>query len=196
MVVFYCDLERAALPAPSIPAWLKVQRLRSYAELSQPDVRRITEIWNPNECIRRMHERFSKDASLWVFRSVPDGTLAGFGWSLQGTTIEPYYFPLAPDDVHLFDFHVFEEHRGQGLNPMLVAHILSTVAKEAEGRAFIECAEWNHPQRASLKKTSFHHLGTVSTTQFFGRAFTRWSERPEYKTARASSSREALPPRI
>jgi GNAT superfamily N-acetyltransferase len=143
---------------------------------------------------RRIHQRFEKGASLWMIRSVADGRLAGFGWSLQGGTIEPYYFPLAPDDVHLFDFHVYEEYRGQGLNPLLVGHILSTVAREADGRAFIECAEWNEPQLASLKKTPFHRLGLVSTTTLFRRVFTRWTDGSERNMRRSAEAKDEYLP--
>ncbi len=34
-----------------------------------------------------------KGALLWLIKS-EDG-LAGYGWTLQGRTIEPHYFPLA-----------------------------------------------------------------------------------------------------
>ena len=72
---------------------------------------------------------------MWLIKSA--GKLAGFGWTLQGDTIEPHYFPLAQDDVHLFDFHVFPQYRGQGLNPFLVNYILHSLASESSGRAFI-----------------------------------------------------------
>jgi GNAT superfamily N-acetyltransferase len=189
MVVFYCDLHSPSLPAPRcVPSSMKIERVRSYADLTAEDVLRMTGFWNPKEAIRRIHQRFGKEATLWVIRSAADGSLAGFGWSLQGGTVEPYYFLLAATDVHLFDFHVYEEYRGQGLNPLLVGHILSTVARETGGRAFIECAEWNQPQLASLKKTPFHRLGLVSTTTLFRRVFSSWSDSHEDKDAQKGRS--------
>ena len=56
--------------------------------------------------------------------------LAGYGWTLQGQTIEPYYFPLAPDDVQLFDFYVFPKFRGRAIHWLLTGHILHAMAAE------------------------------------------------------------------
>lgn len=173
MVVFYCDLTKQTAAQPSVPSSLQLQRLQTYAELCAADIEQMTSFWNPKQVLRKMRERFEKGASLWLIRS--SGLIAGYGWTLQGRTVEPYFFPLAVDDVHLFDFHVFPEFRGQGLNPLLVGHIVASVAREAGGRAFIEAAEWNSAQLASLKKTPFARLGMVRTMTLFGHTFTSWS---------------------
>ncbi len=178
MVVFYCDLDPEQLPAPIVPPSIHLQRVCVESGLPAADVERMTALWDPDAGKRRIRERFKKGASLWLLRSSLNGEIAGYGWSLKGATVEPYFFPLASTDVHLFDFHVYEEYRGQGLNPLLVGHILSSVAKETAGRAFIECAEWNQSQRASLKKTPFRHLGLVKTTACFRRVFSCWTEDP------------------
>ncbi len=174
MVVFYCDLGKQTSPQANIPDPLKLERLLTYAELSAADLQEMTSFWNPKQALRNVEERFEKGASLWLIKS--GDRLAGYGWTLQGRTVAPYYFPLAPDDVHLFDFHVYPAFRGRGLNPLLVTHILSSVAIEAEGRAFIEVAEWNQSQLASLKKMPFRRLGLARTITIFGHWFTCWSE--------------------
>ena len=172
MVVFYCDMGKQA-PCPNLPSTLLLQRIQNFAELSAADLQQMTSFWNPQQSLRNIQERFDKRASLWLIRS--GERIAGYGWTLQGCAIEPYYFPLGPDDVHLFDFHVFPEHRGRGFNPLLIKHILASVADETEGRAFIEAAEWNWAQLASLKKTPFRCLGLVRTVTFFGRTFSCWT---------------------
>jgi len=90
----------------------------------------MTSFWNPKLAHQSMKERFGLGASLWLIKS--RDKLAGYGWTLRGGTVEPHYFPLGQDDVHLFDFHVFPHYRGQGMNPFLVIHILRSLA--AEGR--------------------------------------------------------------
>lgn len=175
MVVFYYDLAATQPEAPlNLPDSLHVERVASYAGLSQPDFQEITGFWNSELAQRNIRERFEKGASLWLIKS--DEKLAGYGWTLQGSTIEPYYFPLAQDDVHLFDFHVFPQYRGCGINPLLVTHILRRFAASRAGRAFIEAAEWNQAQLSSLQKTPFRRLGMVRTVALFGQTFSCWSE--------------------
>ena len=77
----------------------------------------MTSFWNPKLAHRNIKERFDKGASLWLIKF--EDRLAGYGWTLQGRTIEPHYFPLGQDDVHLFDFHVFPKYRGRGLTLFL-----------------------------------------------------------------------------
>lgn len=171
MVVFYCDL--ATLSASSyVPNSLNVIPLRNEAEISQQDLDEVTSFWNPTQARRHIKERFAKGASLWLIKTGPH--LAGYGWTLQGATIEPYYFSLGPDDAHLFDFHVFSQYRGQGINPILVGEILRSLATHCAGRAFIETAEWNEAQLSSLRKTPFRRLGTVRSFTLLGHNFTTW----------------------
>ena len=172
MIVFECSLDRADLLAPTLPDGFRIDRLVSRDEVSAKDLERLTSIGNAAMVIARVEERFAKGANLWIIRQ--GTTIAGYGWSLRGKTVEAYFFELADTDFHLFDFHVFAEFRGHGLNPLLVRWILASVAHETRGRAFIECAEWNAPQLASLKKTPFHKIGLARITTLFGRTRTRW----------------------
>jgi hypothetical protein len=172
MAVFYCDLVRREREPANNPGNLEVKRLASPEELSLEDLQAMTSFWNPKLASRNIRERFEKGASLWLVKS--DGQLAGYGWTLQGNTIEPYYFPLAQDDVHLFDFHVFADFRGHGINPYLVGFILDSLTTGRAGRAFIEAAEWNNAQLSSLRKTPFRRLGLVRSNTFFGRTFVSW----------------------
>ncbi|MGB8887754.1 MAG: GNAT family N-acetyltransferase [Candidatus Korobacteraceae bacterium] len=172
-VLFYCDLATQA-PPPDLPSFLKVERKKSAAELSPEELQAMISVWNPKLARRNIKERFDLGASLWLIKSYDK--LAGFGWTLQGCTVDSHYFPLGQDDVHLFDFHVFPQYRGRGMNPLLVAHILSNLAAECRGRAFIEAAEWNQAQLASLAKTPFRGLGWASKLSFLGHTMVWWSE--------------------
>jgi ribosomal protein S18 acetylase RimI-like enzyme len=162
-------------PPTDLPSFLKVEQKRSSAELSPEDFEAITSFWNPRLARRNMKERFGKGASLWMIKS--HGRLAGYGWTLQGHTIEPHYFPLGRDDAHLFDFHVFPEYRGQGMNPFLVGEILGRLAREGASRALIEAAEWNQAQLSSLSKTPFRRLGLARKLTIFNRTIVCWTER-------------------
>jgi ribosomal protein S18 acetylase RimI-like enzyme len=175
MVLFYCDLSTQTLHRADLPSFLKVERKTSSAELSPEDLEAMTSFWNPKLAYRNMGERFDKGASLWLIKS--EGKLAGYGWTLRGRTIEPHYFPPEEGDVHLFDFHVFPQYRGWGMNPFLVTHILRSLATEGAGRALIEAAEWNQAQLSSLSKTPFRFLGRARKLTIFGRTIVCWTEK-------------------
>lgn len=174
MVLFYCDLGQLTPVPVNLPNPLSAERVSTYADLSQRDLQEMTSFWNPKMADRNIRARFEKRASLWLVKS--RDKLAGYGWTLRGRTIEPYYFPLGQDDVHLFDFHVFPGYRGQGINPLLVTHILNDLAASGSGRAFIEAAEWNEAQLASLRKTPFRYLGRVKSLTILGRTLVNWVE--------------------
>lgn len=175
MVVFYCDLREQSATQVNIQSSSRVERVANYGELSPQDLEDMTSFWSPKLAHRNMRERFVKGASLWLIRS--RDKLAGYGWTLQGRTIEPYYFPLAPEDVHLFDFHVFPQYRGRGLNAQLVTQILHNLATNCDRRAFIEAAEWNQAQLTSLQKTPFRCLGLARSFTIFDHTFVSWTQK-------------------
>ncbi len=173
MVVLYCDLDVQRLRVVNIPKNFRVQRLTALAELSAEHLQQITSFWNPKLANRNILQRFKKGASLWLVTC--EDQLAGYGWTLRGQTIAEYYFPLAPDDVQLFDFFVFPRFRGRALHWLLTGHILHTLAAEGGSRAFADTHEWNQAQLASFKMTPFRPLGFVRTYNTFGQLFTRWT---------------------
>jgi len=173
MVTLGCEVAaQGPLPA-ELPASVKVERKRSEAELSAPDLEAMTSFWNPTLALKNIKERFQYGASLWMIKS--EGQLAGYGWTLQGRSVEPFYVRVRPDDVHLFDYLVFPAYRGRNFNPLLVCYILRTLAPECRGHAYLEVAEWNLPQLSSLKKTPFRRLGSVWMLSLFGHKFPLWA---------------------
>lgn len=173
MVVFYCDLTSRKLQPMHPPAGCCVRRVRSLSELGSDRFQEMTSFWNPELSRQNVRERFEKHASLWLVES--DGHLAGFGWTIEGAAIEPYYFPLGAKDVQLFDFYIFPKFRGGTLYWLLTNQILCTLAAEGCSRAFADTGEWNRAQLAAFQRTPFHALGLVRTYKLFGRAFTSWS---------------------
>jgi ribosomal protein S18 acetylase RimI-like enzyme len=172
-VIFYCDLASQTSPHEALPSFLKVEKKRSYNELSPQELHDMLEFWNPKLARRRLEERFTKGASLWLIKS--GERLAGYGWTLRGGAVEPHFFPFGPDDVHFFDFQVYPQYRGQGKNPLLVNHILRSLAADGPGRAFIEAAEWNQPQLSSLRRTPFRRFGRAKKWTIFHRTVVLWT---------------------
>lgn len=173
MVVLYCDLrelsERRAKPARSV----RIDRMISEAEVNEQDLQIIVGFWNPRQARRNIAERFARGASLWLIKSHDE--LAGFGWTLRGGTIAPYYFPIGQDDVQFFDFSVFPRFRGRAMHWQLTDHILRTLAAEGVVRAFADTAEWNQAQLSSFKMTKFRSLGLARTFKISSRMITSWS---------------------
>jgi GNAT superfamily N-acetyltransferase len=174
MVVFYCDIAKQTTAPANLPDSLKVERLRSYAELSPQDLHQIINIWNPKLAHRNMKERFDRGASLWLIKS--EGRLAGYSWTLQGHTMVPYYLPLGQDDVHLFDFYVFPKYRGRAIIYFLVIQILQMLAVEGAARVFGEVGEWNQASLSSYRLTPFRRLGWARMLTIFGRTIVCWGK--------------------
>jgi ribosomal protein S18 acetylase RimI-like enzyme len=151
-----------------------VERKKSSEELSPEDLQGMTSVWNPQLVQQTMQERFDLGASLWMIRS--HDKLAGYGWTLQGRTVEPHYFPLGQDDVQFLDFHVFPKHRGRAMDWFLITQILHRLAAEGLGRAFGEAGEWNQASISSFKMTPFRRLGVARKLTILGRTFVIWGK--------------------
>lgn len=174
MVLFYCDLATLGPATKEMPSRLKVERYRTQGNIAPQDLQEITSFWNPDLARHNIDHRFSLGASLWVIRM--EETLAGYGWTLQGRTVEPHYFPLGKDDVQFLDFHVFPKFRGRALDWFLMTHILHELAQEGRARAFGEAAEWNKASLSSFGMTAFRRLGFARKFKVLGRTVVRWEE--------------------
>jgi ribosomal protein S18 acetylase RimI-like enzyme len=173
MVLFYCDLPTLSPPTADLPSSLKVERHTDQTDLSPQDLQEITSFWNPEQARSNIKERFELGASLWLIRF--EDNLAGYGWTLQGCTVEPHYFPLGPEDVQFLDFHVFPKYRGRAMDWFLMTHILHRLAEEGRARAFGEAAEWNTASLASFAMTLFRHLGWARKFTIFRRTLVHWA---------------------
>lgn len=187
MFLFYRDLTSwdSALITTNCSDDLRVERQINADQIDSRDLQQIVNFWNPGIYRQHVAERFERGASLWTIRSA--GRLAGYGWTITGCTVEPHYFPIGPNDVHLFDFLIFPKYRGRRLNPLLVIHILDQMATEGRSRAYIEAAEWNRAQLTSLSKTGFRLFGTARKARFFGRTFVQWGN-PEIQPVTETQS--------
>ena len=190
-IIYYYDVSKGGSISPvrNWPEHFTVARVTSPEEIDQRDWQKIANFWNPELSRRNFSRRFGQGAIVWLIQS--EGKLAGYGWTLAGRAIKAHFFPLGSNDVHLFDFLVFPEYRGRGINPLLVSYILNELVAECRSRAYIEAAEWNHAQLISLRKTGFHSLGIARKVSLFGRTFVAWGraqELPEPHSAQVSAN--------
>jgi len=163
MALFYCDLARD-IPEPLPEAASRLVRVSSLSLLTEEDRQRMLESGYPPAIAADMSKRFRPgNHSLDSPTGRPH---RGIWLDVTGGTMETHFHPLGASDVHLFDFYVFPEFRGQRLNPTLVGSILRELSATQRGRAFIECAVWNEPQLRSLARTPFQRFGTAANTAF------------------------------
>ena len=174
-VLFVCELPVAPDEKRFAAGFL--ERKSSLSALASDDLERLVSLADSSASRQRVNERFAAQAELWLIRC--QGIIAAFGWTIKGKTIEPHFLPLTSRDVHLFDFFVFPEFRGRGLNPSLVSQILQAVSRENLSRAFIEAAAWNNPQLSSLAKTPFHRIGAARKFQLGKSLVVIWSQREQ-----------------
>jgi hypothetical protein len=174
-VLFYCDLATLPPGPTKLPDFLKVERKRSESEISAEDLTAITVFWNTKLARRNIQEGFAKGASLWLIKS--KGSLAGYGWTLRGETMEPHYFPLGPNDVQFFDFHVFPKFRGRAVDWILFTHVLRVLSIEGLARAFGEAGEWNQASLASFRMSPFRPLGSARKITILGHTIVFWDEK-------------------
>jgi ribosomal protein S18 acetylase RimI-like enzyme len=181
VALFYCDLSTLKSLAADLPSAVEVKRHTNQTNLSSQDLQEITSFWDPKLARRRIKERFELGASLWLIKL--EDNLAGYGWTLQGRTVEPHYFPLGADDVQFLDFHVFPKYRGRALDWFLMTHILHRLAEEGRARAFGEAAEWNQASLASFAMTPFRLLGWARKFTISRRTIVCWDQKQpvEYK---------------
>jgi ribosomal protein S18 acetylase RimI-like enzyme len=173
-VLFYCDIPTQSSPATDLPSSLSVERHRKQTDLSPQDLQEIISFWNPKLAERNLQERFMLGASLWLIKF--EDQLAGYGWTLQGCTVEPHYFPLGECDVQFLDFHVFPKYRGRAIDWILMTEILSRLAADGMARAFGEAAEWNKASLSSFAMTPFRRLGWGRKFTILGRTFVCWTQ--------------------
>jgi len=198
MVLFYCDLAEYCPTAPELPSSVTVERARSRHEISQTNFEQMVSFWSPKLAERNMIDRFALGASLWLIKY--DDHLAGYGWTLQGCTVEPHYFPLGTHDAQFLDFHVFPKYRGRAIDWLLMTYILHELAIEGCLRAFGEAAEWNQASIASFAMASFRRLGLAKKFTAFGRTIVSWTpnqdvkQKQEFKRANHSDSKRPRVP--
>ncbi|MDE3111129.1 MAG: GNAT family N-acetyltransferase [Acidobacteriota bacterium] len=177
MAIYSFDFGKQTLRDLKIPSSFTVHRVRNETELSPRDLETLIGHWNPKLARRSINERFLKDASLWVVRG--ENQLAGYCWTMTGKPIAPYYFPLAADDVQLFDVFVLPKSRGGAVAWYLIMSVLHALKAGGAARVYADMGEWNRGSLALYDKlTPFRRLGTARTFTLFGLKFITWDDRP------------------
>lgn len=116
--------------------------------------------------------RFAAGSELWLARW--EGRLAAYGWTIQGGTIEPHFFPIQAEEVHFFDFFVAPGMRGRGINVALMLEVMARLGEQGVRRMHVECAAWNAAQLRSLDKCALQRNGAARMVRVFGHSLVIW----------------------
>ncbi len=155
-VVYCVELMKGSHEKSELPQNMSVEVLSKSENVPTKMIKAFSR-YHCGEILRNeMERRFPEGANLWLLKV--EGVIVGYIWSIVQNTIKPYYWPLTPNDVHLFDNEIFPEYRGQGLNAVLLEYVLVRLRQEGFVRAFIEANLTNKAQRRSLKKTAFTEI--------------------------------------
>jgi ribosomal protein S18 acetylase RimI-like enzyme len=170
-VFYYCELPNLKKNTTEDKNYI-IKKFESKEEMDEELLNRLYQYRYEKEMNIKMEERFKKGATMWCI--VFDNQFSGFVWTINQTTIEPYFFPLTPGDIHMFDNEIFEDFRGRGINKFLVNSVLEELKKMGFLKSYIETALWNISEMKSLAKTGFKKLVIVKKKLIFNKTKTIW----------------------
>lgn len=173
MIVYYAELKDLHDSVLSLPQNIKIEDKSTYADALSPDMQKITTYWDNMNLMDTTRENFEKGAVLWIVKL--DEEIAGFGWSIKGKMVQPYYLPLTPHDAVLFDYVTYEEYRGRGLYTLLLNYIFGKLKLEGVSRAFGHALAWNTASIRGIERTFFRKFGIARKFYIFGKSITIWT---------------------
>ncbi len=173
VALIYAELNEVNDSVLTLPPGIIIECKKTYSEANQPNMQKVIDYWINDDMMDKVKERFSKGAVLWILKL--NGDIAGFTWSISGKTISPWYLPLTPHDVYIFDVLTFEQYRGQGLHPLLWNFLLRKLKMEGTSRAVAEIFTWNKSSLRVLEKSNYRKFSEVRRFRVFGRNITIWS---------------------
>lgn len=170
-MLFFADIADLKNNTIELPIQFTIEKITKKEELASKDLERILSHSHSGIIEHQMNERFMKGAVLWIFKT--NGNIAGFEWSIRGrNTIEPYFFPLTPNDAIIFDAHTWEDYRGKGYNAILVHHIMMNLSREGVTRTYADIKNWNRSSLEVIKKTHLRPFGIARKFQFKNKTIT------------------------
>lgn len=172
-VIYFADLVHLKQAVPPGQDGIRVVERRTANEITAEEREALYAQIGRKLIEPQMKERFDKGVSAWfVYR---ENQFAGMVWTLVGDTMEPFYYFIAPEDVHVFNNVIFPEYRGKGINPVLIETVLQALGQRGFVRAYIETSVRNLAEQRSLSRTSFRPMGIADKKKKRGRQVTRWS---------------------
>jgi len=164
---------------------IDIVRYRSVSEIGTGTFDRMAEL-GAIGLPPAVNRAFAAGRELWL-AMLPDGRVAGIGWSASGRSRRDYFVHLDAGDSILLGYYVLPSMRGRGVYRMLISTAADALVAEHGGRVYIDCKIWNKPSKRGIEKAGFKLLGEAwgleagSLAVRFGRS---WDERRRRPYAR------------
>lgn len=171
--LYYAEMNEINDAVLTLPPGISVESKKTFIEAVQPDMQIMVDYWNKEKERVKIIERFKKGAILWIIKL--NGNIAGFGWSIKGKMVHPFYFPLTPHDAVLFSYEIFEEYRGRGFYHLLINYILGTLKLAGVSRGFGFVYALNASSINGIEKSYFRKFCKARRFHPFRRNITIWS---------------------
>jgi hypothetical protein len=152
---------------------LRIEAKFKESDLSFQERKELDRLRHPAINKSQLTERFSAGAKLWIAKL--DGAIVGFVWTMKGSTLRPYFFPMLEEDAHLFDNEIGTFHRGRGINPVFINHVLYELKNQGICRVFMETKVWNWSEIRSLQKTRLKRFCVATKYNLGRRSWTLWT---------------------
>lgn len=175
-VFFCCDMKDVEATSDGDDGLVVVAR-NTMGEVAPEEYATLARRERGESVVRaQMDERFSKGARLWLAKI--DDRVVASRWTIRGTTVEPYFFPLREHDVHFFDAEVDANSRGLGLNHRFIRAIFRQLKTQGCSHAFVETKVWNKACLRSFARTEFRQVSEVLQFKLPNRNIVIWKPGP------------------
>lgn len=179
-VIYFADLPGLELPKCDLAGQYQIVERGAANALIPRELEQLGTHIEHKTLEYQIANRFKLGASLWLLKQ--DTTCLAMIWTVVGTSVEPFYYFIGAKDVHFFNNEVFKPHRGKGLNPQLIEHVLFQMRERGLVRAYIETSQSNVAEQRSLSKTSFGVVGTAAKLCIGRTRCTIWRLRSSHKS--------------
>lgn len=114
----------------------------------------IAEEKNLNEAFESIIKRGQR---LWI--GTIEGRLAIYNWTRNAAQSLDFFFPIAENEVLIWQVETLPAHRGKGLMTLLIDHIVKTLFAEGIHKVYISHATHNLATKRALLKNHFQLIG-------------------------------------
>jgi len=104
-----------------------------------------------------LEELLGRGAELWT--GVREGSAGTIALTRPGDAVDAYFFPMTEHCLLISHCLTMPEHRGHGLYPRMLQHILTTCSGEGVERFYIDCSDYNDSSVQGILKAGFRLIG-------------------------------------
>jgi len=173
-ILYVCELADLDISEIILPENIVVEKKESFESLTEQELQALCGHQNSIVFTDQLKGRFNKRSVIWLIKV--DGDTAGMFWTLTGDSIEPHYFCLMENDVHLYNGQILEHYRGRRLFSVLANYILAELKKQGLRRVYVETNGANIAAIRAFEKIYVKKIATARIYRIFGKNVTIWNK--------------------